>query len=82
MVSTRPISVRMMMTLPPFELRVDLIEFDESSSDPKPPLLGRLILTISPSDIGQKMRPAGSFVEYYGDDNVTLAFRINWLETG
>ena len=64
----------------PFQLRVEVIDIDESSSDPKPPLLGRFVWTIIPSDIGQEMRPAGSFVEYYGDDNVMLAVRINWLE--
>ena len=66
----------------PFELRIDVIDINESSSDPKPPLLGCFVLTISPSDIGQEMRPAGTAVEYYGDDNVILAVRINWLETG
>ena len=65
----------------PFELRVDVIDIDESSSDPKPPLLGRFLLTVSPSDIGQEMRPAGSSVEFYSDDNVTLALQIDWLET-
>lgn len=66
----------------PFELRVDVIDVDESGRKPKHPLLGRFVFTVSPSDLGHDLRPAGSSVEQYGDENVSLTLRIDLLKAG